>query len=663
VTAESLAHALGGDGRSYGGEYRAWCPACERGGAASHKTPSLSVTDKHGVITFKCWSTQCPQDEIIKGLFDLGLWPLNGSGNHNSTTRPERRREDRALKKLGKEVARWNNYDSAGVLIAIHARYNYEDGSGKTFRWLLPDGRFSHGEIKSSAMPLFPAEILQGLADTIIAVLVEGEKTRDAVARALAALGRSDIAVFATVCGAGTTPDDATLAVLVRFSCVVAWPDNDTPGRRHMALICTRLLALGAKEVRVIDWVDAPERGDAADYEGPDEGLVALIEAARPFDPSTEIEKADDGPWAFVNADEFLAQGSGNDDAQFLVDEIVVCGGVTVLSAVRGLAKTHIAHSIAVAVARGGLYAGRPVKQGRVAIIDRDNPPREIRRRLRKWGAAGLGDRLKIITREKAASLTDQKAWAQFPAEDFDLIILDSLGSSMEGVSEQEGGESGKTIAPLLDIARRGPAVLALTNTTKDAAKIRGSGVIPDRLEILYELRDATAMKLDAKKETWLECLPPAGEQEWLNRSSRRKKRDAYRIAFIASKYRVNGEGDPFMLEIRLPDEGEWEAVSVTDVVEAEHAAAKKVLEDSLVKRGTTARAELERRIADGAKYSKTEAEDLVRDMGLKRDEAREVVNQALEDGTFTAEPDETTNGRGVKPKILKLVKEQQATL
>lgn len=261
--------------------------------------------------------------------------------------------------------------------------------------------------------------------------------------------------------------------------------------------------------------------------------------------------------------------------------------------------------------------------------------------------------------------MTDRKAWAQFLAEDFDLIILDSLGASMEGVSEQEGGESGKAIAPLLDIARRGPAVLVLTNTTKDAAKIRGSGVIPDRLEILYELRDTTAMKLDARKETWLECLPPAGEQEWLNRSARRKKRDAYWLAFVATKYRVNGEGDPFVLEVRLPDDGEWDVANVTDQVETEHPTVKQSLKNSLVKRRNDANSELKRRVADGESFSKTRAEELLRDMGLKRGEAREVVNEALDDGTFAAEPEQTSSsGRaGVKPKILKLVKDEQAVI
>lgn len=192
------------------------------------------------------------------------------------------------------------------------------------------------GDIKSTSL-LYRLETLKSLDNDKPVAVAEGEKASLAIVAA-------SVNCVGTL-GANTTPDDAVLTHLTLFR-VVLWPDNHDEGRQHMNRIAARLLALGCRDVRVVDWPDAPLKGDAADFDGLDEGLRTLIEAAKPLDLAAIEKSKPDGPWPFVNADEFLAQGSGNDDAQFLVDGIVLCGGITVFSSVRGLAKTHIAHSI-----------------------------------------------------------------------------------------------------------------------------------------------------------------------------------------------------------------------------------------------------------------------------------------------------------------------------
>ena len=57
-------------------------------------------------------------------------------------------------------------------------------------------------------------------------------------------------------------------------------------------------------------------------------------------------------------------------------------------------------------------------------------------------------------------------------------MILDSISAATEGVEERDGGKAGAGLAPLLDAARRGPAVLLLANATKDGLKVRGSGTL-----------------------------------------------------------------------------------------------------------------------------------------------------------------------------------------
>ena len=234
------------------------------------------------------------------------------------------------------------------------------------------------------------------------------------------------------------------------------------------------------------------------------------------------------------------------DGADFLDDEkrILVRESVTEIFAPRGLGKSLYALWLAVSRARRGL---------RVLLMDRDNPRHVVRDRLRAFGAAGVST-LQVITREKCPPLTNAAAWSIFPYAEYDLVILDSLDSAAEGIGEQDSSKPSRAIAPLLDIARRenGPAVLILGNTIKSAQHSRGSGVIEDRADIVYEVRDATDFHPSGSKP-WVEELPPAGADSWASRSSRRKEREKYRLAFISTKFRIGQEPEPSSWRSTLP--------------------------------------------------------------------------------------------------------------
>jgi hypothetical protein len=154
-------------------------------------------------------------------------------------------------------------------------------------------------------------------------------------------------------------------------------------------------------------------------------------------------------------------------------------------------------------------------------FVDRDNPSREVKRRLRAWGGDAAKGNLKFFTRDKGApELKDQAAWDAFPAQEYALVVIDSLSAGTEGVDEKEGGASGKALKPVLDVARRGPAVLILANTRKDAEVLRGSGVISDRADIIYEVRDATDWSPDPKKRLGTKVCLPRERRRGLRRPS-----------------------------------------------------------------------------------------------------------------------------------------------
>ena len=273
-------------------------------------------------------------------------------------------------------------------------------------------------------------------------------------------------------------------------------------------------------------------------------------------------------PWASAEGmDAFLA--GEEDDAEFLDDgkRFLARECVAEIFSPRGLGKSLLALWFAVQLALRGL---------RVLYIDRDNPRRMIRARLRSFGALLDTPNLKVITREKCPPLTNVVAWANFPYSDYDVVIVDSLDSTAEGVGEQDSAKPSRAIAPLLDISRRehGPAVLVLGNCIKSAAHSRGSGVIEDRADIVYEVRDASGLKPSGSKPWWEE-LPPADAGSWANRASRRKQREKYRLAFTSSKFRIGQEPEPFILELDLTREP-WTVTDVTDDVDRQGAEARQ---------------------------------------------------------------------------------------
>jgi len=191
------------------------------------------------------------------------------------------------------------------------------------------------------------------------------------------------------------------------------------------------------------------------------------------------------------------------------------------------------------------------------------------------------------MTRDEVPPLTDSAAWKDFPWRDYDLVIIDSLDASTEGVGEKDSAKPSRAISPILDIAHRsnGPAVLVLGNTIKTAAHARGSGVVEDRGDIVYEIRDATDLSPSGKKPWWLE-LPRAGADAWAERAARRKRRDRYRLALVPSKFRVAAEPDPFILEIDLASLP-WTLRDVTEeVVRAGEEAKKKAAQERDQKSG-----------------------------------------------------------------------------
>jgi hypothetical protein len=397
--------------------------------------------------------------------------------------------------------------------------------------------------------------------------------------------------------------------------------DEETHSRLRNVATTARKLAAGGHATggrRLAELLDAPVVEKLETWFGPDSFHAGTSLA------SVNGRPAGDDVWSrAMTAREFLA---GDDPAlDFLVNRILSHGSLTTFYSPRGLGKTHVTYAFAVELAR---------RRHAVLLLDRDNAKREIRRRLRAWGAAEL-EYLKVMTRDDVPPLTDAAAWREFPFGAYELVIVDSLDASTEGIGEQDSAKPARAIAPLLDIAHRadGPAILLLGNTIKSGSHGRGSGVLEDRCDIVFEVRDATDFQPSGTKPWWLE-LPPAGRDAWADRATRRKQRDRYVLAFVPSKFRVGVEPEPFAFEINLGAEP-WSYREVTAEFDAageaararaaaETAQAEEVLVERLADEVTG------REVADERPLTLGEAVAVLKEAGAARNRARALLDEHL---------------------------------
>jgi hypothetical protein len=268
------------------------------------------------------------------------------------------------------------------------------------------------------------------------------------------------------------------------------------------------------------------------------------------------------------------------------------------------------------------------VQPARVLLLDRDNPKAVVKKRLRAWGATHSKN-FDVLSREDCPPLTNPDAWILFPVEQYDVLIIDSLNSFLEGVTEKEGKELTKALAILIDIASRGVAIVVLHNCVKDGTTFKGRQDIADRVDVLYEVRDATGFLPKNEDEWWLQ-LPEAGEQAWADRAKRRQGRTDFRLAFIPSKFRIAAQPDPFCLEISMPGGSEWTLTDVTTHMLREGDRAQKELQAakaSKIDAAAHALAAVLLRIADERFMDKGEAEEFLREScKLTRKEARDLL-------------------------------------
>ena len=255
------------------------------------------------------------------------------------------------------------------------------------------------------------------------------------------------------------------------------------------------------------------------------------------------------------------------EEQEMLWPNLLARGSLTQIFAPRGIGKSLYVLHIAVTLARQGK---------KILLIDTDNSSWMIKKRLRSWIGPDQTipkQGLKVIDRNKAPQLTDKKAYSVHDFTRYDLVIVDCLDSTAEGIGEKDSSKPTKALSPLLDMAHgdHGPAVLLIGNVTKDGTRGRGSGTIMDRADAFYEIRDWTGVVGPFS----LDKTPDDNASEWQARNKRRSNQTVYRLMFACNKYRMGEEPEPFVIELDLSNPVQWTAKDITAQISAESSQAR----------------------------------------------------------------------------------------
>ncbi|MDX2271041.1 MAG: AAA family ATPase [Cyanobacteriota bacterium] len=173
----------------------------------------------------------------------------------------------------------------------------------------------------------------------------------------------------------------------------------------------------------------------------------------------------------------------------FLIPGFLPTGTIVVLVADGGTGKTLLANHLCLSIAKGGSWNGKPVKQGRVLIIQSDEPELECAARLRDANFPDLDPGwVYVKTNWQFSQLPLLKKWLQQyqPA----LVMIDSLtATNRHSEAEERDTAYGLVLYELRDLANQyGTTFLVLHHTNKLGIE-RGTTAIRDNVGEVWLLK------------------------------------------------------------------------------------------------------------------------------------------------------------------------------
>lgn len=372
------------------------------------------------------------------------------------------------------------------------AHYDYRDESGsvryRVFRYRLPNGKktftqhpsdgkggWRHGPGCMDGVEPLPYRLPELLAadpeETVF--VVEGEKDADR----LAALG-----LVATTNHQGAQSTDLTWPKFLgyfRGRDVVAIPDNDEGGRRHVEKVCA-LLAPVARSVRRLDLPGLAARGDVSDWLDTGHDLDELGHLAYAAPAWTPAPEAAPRPVRLATAADLIAAGAG---ITWLWRGWIARGVLTLLAAESDTGKTRFCLDLARRVNLGLPWPdGQPADAtpgARTLWVAADSQHSEladatVAHRMDPWALVlnttpdDLYGGTELATDEQFAQLEANIDEVR-PA----FVIIDTITNTSE-LKATDASDAKKQYKPLQQIAKRTGVPILVVTHLNDRGKTLG---------------------------------------------------------------------------------------------------------------------------------------------------------------------------------------------
>ena len=207
----------------------------------------------------------------------------------------------------------------------------------------------------------------------------------------------------------------------------------------------------------------------------------------------------------------------------WVVEGLVVEGMLTIAHGRQGEGKSLLAESLAAGVALAEEVASYACRLGRAVIVDAENGPYEIHRRVRTLGLPGENVDMyeaNAFDLRRNLDALEEVLNQHRP----DLLILDSFRSLWCG-DENDSREVPAALDPLRNLIRRyGAGTLLVHHSGKSNLAYRGSSAIGACAELGFRLgREDGDPERDRRYLSCWKCRPaPEPERRWLRLSAER---------------------------------------------------------------------------------------------------------------------------------------------
>lgn len=369
-----------------------------------------------------------------------GVWHCHSCGAHGGMIDLEKKLFNKPTEESWAAIYALINREQPRRDRYVEKVYSYPDESRtllyQKLRWFpkdftqrQPDG---HGgwlpHIRGVRRVLYN---LPRLITARLAIVCEGEKDADNLLAALDAAGVKDCC--ATTCFGGARSWQASYGPYFAGKLVIVLRDNDAPGLLFQQTVCESVKPFAYK-LKAVDLSGLAEHGDISDWldaGGTIPELMELIKQAPLWTPADVDHELLCEAYAFMTQD--------RPEIEWLVEGLIPIQtrGLLVGSPKDG--KSILALDLAMALATGSPWLGHQVpSRRRVAIISREDAPRETARRLHALAKGSAPRGVEILAGAMWVNTMDQCVTMhldnqeqqdalikELQAEMFDMVIFD----------------------------------------------------------------------------------------------------------------------------------------------------------------------------------------------------------------------------------------------